>query len=286
MEKGTILYTAGNQYSVGHCLGRGAQGSVYKASRNDGREVAVKLIREVTSDSLGRQHREGWAYQRFPNHFVRLLDWNLDCARPFLVLEFCVHGSAREHITYLSLWHSVTVPLLAQAAKALEELHLHGFLYRDFKPENLLLTEYGLGPWIAKLGDAGLICLPKEFGFAQMTRLAGRGTTEYMAPESRWPGALFTQQAEAFAFGVTAVELLTGVRPSAGMQISSGPSELHSLLTGMIAKDPSLRPSLREARLQLEAASENLRQRNRAIGAVALVALGLIVASAFGKNRQ
>jgi serine/threonine protein kinase len=286
MEKGTTLYTADHQYSVGKCLGRGAQGSVYKAIRGDGLEVAIKLIRDVTSTSLGRQHREGWAFQQFPNHFVRLLDWNLTCARPFLVLEFCIHGSAREHITYLSLCHSVTVPLLAQAARALEALHSQGFLYRDFKPDNLLLTQYGLGPWMAKLGDAGLICLPQELSLAQMTRFAGRGTAEYMAPESRFPGALFTQQAEAFAFGVTAVELLTGVRPSAGMRISSGPSELHSLFTGMIANDPGLRPSLREARLGLEAAGENLRQRNRAIGGVVLVVVGLIVASAFGKNRQ
>jgi serine/threonine protein kinase len=215
-----------------------------------------------------------YAYQQFPDHFVRLVDWNLDCRRPFLVLEYCVHGSAGSQLGYLSFWHSVTVPLLAEAARALEELHRCGYLYRDFKPDNLLLTQYGFGPWVARLGDAGLICSPGEWSYFQMTQLA-RGTPEYMAPELRFLGALFTPEAEAFAFGVSAVELLTGSRPTAGMRISAGPSEIHSLLTDLIAVDPRRRPTLAQVRLQLTAASESLQRRNCTIAGVAL-AIGLV----------
>lgn len=273
MERGTILQTARNQYEIGDCLGRGAQGSVYKASRSDGL-FAIKLLREITPDSRRRQRNELSAYQRFPDHFVRLVDWNLECSRPFLVLEYCVHGSAGSHLGYLSFWHSVTLPLLAQAARALEELHRCGYLYRDFKPDNLLLTQYGFGPWVARLGDAGLICSPGEFRYFQMTQLA-RGTPEYMAPELRFPGALFTQEAEAFGFGVSAVEMLTGSRPTAGMRISAGPSEIHPLLTNLIAADPRMRPTLAQARLQLSATGESLQKRNCTIAGVAL-ALGLV----------
>jgi serine/threonine protein kinase len=284
MDKGTILTTQSNRYEIGQCLGRGAQGSVYQACRSDGASVAIKLVREVTIDSLQRQGTELRAYRDFPNQFVRLLDWSLTCARPFFVLEFCVHGSARNQLGYLSTWHSVTLPLLAQAAGALEELHRHGYLYRDFKPDNLLLTEYGFGPWVAKLGDAGLICLPRQTRLVQVTQFA-RGTPEYLAPELFVPGALYTQKAEAFAFGITAVEMLTGSRPAAGTRVSAGPSEIHALLTNLISRDPSMRPTLHRARLQLETASENLRNRNRAIGAVAVLGLVILAGVAFGKNR-
>src|ERR1700687_4374765 len=277
MERGTILQTARNWYEIRECLGRGAQGSVYKGLRSDGQAVAIKLVRQISADALRRLQTEGWTYQRFDRHFVKLLDWRLDCTRPFLVMEFCKHGSARNQISYLSMWHSVTVPLLGQAAGALEELHKHGFLYRDFKPENLLLNQEGFGSWIAKLGDAGLICALHQLSLPQMTQFA-RGTLEYMAPEALRPGALYTQAAESFAFGVTAHELLNGARPVAGAQVKIGPAEIQPLLTRMIAINPKMRPSLAEARGTLEVASENLRQRTRGVAVVALLALGLVVA--------
>ena len=285
MDKGTILRTAANRYEIGGCLGRGAQGSVYEAFRGDGRRVAIKLVREITADSLRRQRTEGWTYQQFATHFVALLDWNLECRRPFLVLEFCIHGSARSQLNYLSTWHSVLVPVLAQVARSLEELHRHGYLFRDLKPDNILLTQYGFGFWIAKLGDAGLICLPQELSLIQMTNCA-RGTPEYMAPELVRFGALYTREAEAFAFGVTAVELLSGTRPSAGSEVLCGPVELRPLLTNMISADPKTRPSLSETRLKLEIASQNLKERNQALGAVGLVALVLLAAFALGKGKK
>jgi serine/threonine protein kinase len=285
VDKGTILRTAANRYVTGKCLGRGAQGSVYEAFRGDGRKVAVKLVREITADSLRRQRTEGWTYQQFSNQFVALLDWNLEWSRPFLVLEFCIHGSARSQMNYLSTWHSVSVPLIAQMARALEELHKHGYLFRDFKPDNILLTQYGFGSWIAKLGDAGLICLPQELSLIQMTNFA-RGTYEYMAPELLRFGALYTREAEAFAFGVTAAELLSGTRPTAGSEVLCGPVELRPLLTNMISVDPRTRPSLIEARSILEIASQNLKERNQALGAVGLVALVVLAAFAFGKGKK
>src|SRR5438067_2098019 len=283
MERGTILTTANNRYEIAECLGRGTQGSVYKARRQDGFTVAIELVREYTADALRRLQTEGWTYQKFDSRFVKLLDWRLDCARPFLVMEFCKHGSARTQINYLSTWHSVTIPLLAQAAAALEELHKHGLLYRDFKPENLLLTQEGFGPWIARLGDAGLICASNRFSFPQMTQFA-RGTLEYMAPEALRPGASYTASAESFAFGVTAHELLNGTRPAAGSQVAVGPHEIHSLLTRLIAIDPNARPTLAEVRASLEVASGNLRQRNIGI-AVGLVTLVVIAAIGFSGKK-
>lgn len=117
-----------------------------------------------------------------------------------------------------------------------------------------------------------------------MTQLV-RGTSQYIAPELSHPGALYSQAAESFAFGVTAYELLRGTRPMAGTRVSVGPSEVQALLTKMLAINPTARPALAEARAQLVLASENLRQRNRGIAVAALVALGLAVAVGIGKTR-
>ena len=284
MKVGTILRTNTNHYRIVELLGRGAQGSVYKALRQDGLVVAIKLLRVASADALRRFQNEAWTYHRFKNNFVNLLDWSLNTDRPFLVLEFCLHGSARSQINFLKFWHSVTVPLLAQTAAALAELHQYDMLYRDFKPENLLITQDGFGPWKAKLGDAGLICLPPELNLIQTTQLV-RGTPEYMAPELFIPGALYTKQAEAFAFGVTASELLSGIRPKAGAQVLTGPSEVRPLLTALIAEDPTVRPSLNDAHQQLVVVSQRLKERNRSIAVTAIAAIGLIMLSV-GRRRN
>jgi serine/threonine protein kinase len=118
-----------------------------------------------------------------------------------------------------------------------------------------------------------------------MTNFA-RGTPEYMAPELLRFGALYTREAEAFAFGVTAVELLSGQRPTAGMQVSCGPADLRPLLTRMISVNPKNRPSLSEARLTLEFASQNLKERNQALGVITLVSLTLLAIFAIGKGKK
>src|ERR1041384_2581087 len=106
MDKGTILRTAANNYKIGNCLGRGAQGSVYEGFRSDGLKFAIKLIRVITADSLRRQRTEGWVYQQFPNHLVTLVDWNLECSRPFLVWNSAFMA---RHVLNLTIFQRGTV---------------------------------------------------------------------------------------------------------------------------------------------------------------------------------
>ena len=87
---------------------------------------------------------------------------------------------------------------------ALECLHMHSFLYRDVKPENVLMDAQGY----AKLVD---------FGFAKRVPHSGRtytlcGTPDYMAPELVM-GRGYGRGADYWALGVLVYEMITGATP-------------------------------------------------------------------------
>jgi len=95
---------------------------------------------------------------------------------------------------------------LAEIACGLEYLHANGVLYRDLKPENLLLT-----------GD-GHICLT-DFGLAKEGLLCADdrtstfcGTPEYLAPEIL-DGQEYGKPVDWWSFGTLMYEMLTGLPP-------------------------------------------------------------------------
>jgi serine/threonine protein kinase len=281
MENGTIIKSAsGERYVLTGPLGAGATSDVYSALRiRDNVTVAIKFLR--SRDYITQVHfqRELWAYREFHGcpFVVDLLDNDLAAQRPYLVLEFCSYGSARQNLGYLNSNQKMTLALLTHLATSLEVVQQRGCIYRDLKPENLLLTKDGAGNMIMKLGDAGLICLPGEFGQFVATRTPA-GTLPYMAPELFKQGAIYTREAEIFALGVTAHELLTGQRPGAGAMITTGPTETQGLIGRMIAIDPRERPTIADVRAGILQAHKLLVDRDQTVLAIlcgGLLALGI-----------
>lgn len=281
MKDSTVIQSpVGERYVLSGQLGAGATADVHRALRSsDGVSVAVKFLRQGDYASRVRFQRELWAYREFQGSpfVVDLLDSDLSASRPYLVLELCQHGSARQNMSYLNSNHKDTLALLTHLASALEVIQQRGCIYRDLKPDNLLLARDSAGNMVMKLGDAGLICLPGEFGGFVATRTPA-GTLPYMAPELFKNGARYTAEAEIFALGVTAQELLTGVRPAAGALVTSGPYEVRALITRMISADPRQRPSICDVRALLVAAHQNINDREQLVSAVfwgGLLALGI-----------
>ncbi len=287
-DRKIVRSPAGETYIIEEQKGRGATGTVYSARRGrDNRQVAIKFLHNLDYTAFSRFQREAWAYGHFNDcpYIVSLLDHDLSGTPPYLVEEFCVHGSGRDRLSFLRSQPTLTTALLIHVAVALETVHGRGCLYRDLKPDNLLLTAAPSGGYIMKLGDAGLICLPGEYGLPLATRNA-LGTVPYMAPELFRRGAVYTKEAEVFAFGVTACEMLINLRPTAGSLITSGPALLRGLLQRMIAADPALRPTIGEVIAGLQQAREQMERQDKLTATVVGGSLlALLLVALFKKNK-
>jgi serine/threonine protein kinase len=104
------------------------------------------------------------------------LYWTFQTSKElFFVMELCTGGELFYH---LQVKETFTEPqakfYISQVVKAISHLHERGIVYRDLKPENLLVDEHGN----LKLADFGLSKHVKDgqsFSFC--------GSPEYIAPE-------------------------------------------------------------------------------------------------------
>jgi serine/threonine-protein kinase len=128
---------------------------------------------------------------------------------PYLLMEF-IAGSNLKLLIGKS--DDVLAENLSQIvldmALGLEQVHESGFLHLDFKPENIMVTPNAS----VRLIDFDL-SQPKPDEPKKMAH--NPGTPAYMAPEHLQHQAI-DQRADIFAFGTTAYELLTGVKPFPG----------------------------------------------------------------------
>lgn len=137
----------------------------------------------------------------------------------------------------------------AEIVAALEYLHSAGVIYRDLKPENLLLTNEGH----LVMTDFGL---SKEGLHDPDDRTATFcGTPEYLAPEILG-GQGYTKAVDWWSFGTLMFEMLTGLPPfynedvqqmysmimTADLEIPSTMSpEAADLMRKLLERDPQLR---------------------------------------------
>jgi eukaryotic-like serine/threonine-protein kinase len=204
-------------YEMIKVLGRGGMGCVMLArQKTDGRAVAIKtLLPEVAVDekAMKRFVREidVAAMLKHP-HIVEFLDRGTHDGIVYLVTEF-VEGADAAKLAAVNggkLPVAQAVTILSQMLEALGHAHTHGYIHRDIKDQNILVS----GAWpniTAKLTDFGLAKSFTQSGMSGMT-MAGEmaGTVSYMPPEQIRNFRDVKPTSDIYSLGMTGYSLMAG----------------------------------------------------------------------------
>ena len=315
-----MVGTALGAYRIVAKLGEGGMGEVYRARDTKlDRDVAIKvLLPSVAGDAdrLARFAREArlLAALNHPN-IAHIHGFEDASGVGALVMELVEGETLADRLARGALPVDEALPIARQIADALEAAHDQGIVHRDLKPANIKIRDDGT----VKVLDFGLA---KAFEPAtassteptisptlslHMTQAGAiLGTAAYMAPEQA-RGKPVGPRADIWAFGCVLFEMLAGVRPFRGDDVTdtivavlskepewaalpAAAAPVRPLIVRCLKKDLKQRlQAIGEARIQLDelingrppdlpAAPAVTSRRARALGAV----LGAFAAGAAG----
>jgi len=227
-------------------LGQGAYGDVFLAGSDDGRQFAVKLIKNMKDQDKINLDREV-EILRSLDHYALLRFHAYHESRegnpPAIVTEFMSGGSLEQFLNlkkknrFHDRWDLTQKYIVAYGiASGMRSLHRSKILHRDLKPENVLLNE-SLEPKIADFGLSKFV----ESGDA-IQQSGSRGTPLYLAPESI-NGEEYGFPVDVYSFGVMFNAILSGRVPFEELKLT----ETFAIYQKVTSGDrPPLAPQLPE----------------------------------------
>jgi serine/threonine protein kinase len=197
-------------------VARGGMGVVYQAQRDaDNAVVAIKMVLPAVAprpEVMGRFQREMMILQRLTHpHIVRFLDTGESGRLLYFVMEFVDGHSAAEAVKNSGPFAPQRVVTLGcQLLEALAHAHLQGFIHRDVKPGNILITTVE-GREAVKLADFGLARTYQASMMSGLT-ISGQpgGTPGFMPPEQVLDFRSARPSSDQYAAAATIYYLLTG----------------------------------------------------------------------------
>jgi eukaryotic-like serine/threonine-protein kinase len=210
-------------YTLECPIGHGGMGSVWLASRADGRyegRVAIKLMAAAMRAHISAERitREGQILARLSHpNIARLIDAGVTSqGQPYLVLEY-IEGEDIDHwCNSRRLATGQRIGVFLDVLAAVQHAHSQLILHRDLKPSNVLVTREG-GVRLLDFGVGKL--LDSDYTPDPDGNLAGRNTTlfctpAYAAPEQVQSGQVSTTATDVYALGVMLYVLLSGRHPT------------------------------------------------------------------------
>ncbi len=211
-------------YRMEEKLGSGAMATVFRANQLSlDRKVAIKILPRKFSankDFIERFYKEGRAAAQL-NHpnIVQAYDVGRAGEHHYFVMEYVDGSTVHDRLVKDKVFREAeAVEIVMQVTKALQHAHERGFIHRDIKPKNIMLSTSGK----VKLADLGLAraISDKEAAAAE----AGRayGTPYYISPEQIRGEMKIGPEADIYGLGATFYHMVTGRVPYSG----KNPSEV------------------------------------------------------------
>lgn len=222
------------EFSLLKVVGKGSFGKVMQVRKKDtGRIYAMKVLQKaniINRNQVEHTRTERAVLGRIVHPFIVGLNYAFQTPdKLYFVLDYCAGGELFFHLGKEGRFREDRARFYAaQITLALEHLHTMNVIYRDLKPENVLLDHRGN----VRLTDFGL---SKENVF-EVDRGATSfcGTPEYLAPEvldRKGHG----RAVDWWSLGALLYEMLTGLPPFYNKERDK---LFHSILHGTLEFPP------------------------------------------------
>merc|ERR1740116_291690 len=178
--------------------------------QQDGEVYAMKMLRKenvVRRNQVEHTKAERNVLEAVSHPFIVSLHYAFQTPKKlYFVLEYCAGGELFFHLSRAARFTETRAKFyIVELLLAIQYLHGLNIIYRDLKPENVLLSSFGH----VKLTDFGLSKEGVEDNFSAKTMC---GTPEYLAPE------ILNKQGHGkavdwYSLGALLFEMLTGLPP-------------------------------------------------------------------------
>jgi serine/threonine protein kinase len=195
-------------------LGQGGFGAVYRGSLHDGRQVAVKMLKDTKGDGEEFMNEVGSISRTCHVNIVTLTGFCLQGSKRALVYEYTPNGSLERYAFKSDMKDENTLSweklfdVATGTARGLEYLHRGcstPIVHFDIKPHNILLDQ----DFCPKISDFGLAKLCPNKASSAVSIVGARGTVGYIAPEvySKQFGVV-SSKSDVYSYGMMVLEMV------------------------------------------------------------------------------
>ncbi|CAI2368652.1 unnamed protein product [Moneuplotes crassus] len=257
IDKRSSTYKAASleSFNTLKVIGRGSYGKVFMVEeKTTGKVFAMKVLKKgAITDERGKERvlTERDIIMQIRHPYIVTLHYSFQTKKKlFFILDFLNGGDLYTHIMNYGKFNENRARFYtAELVLAINHLHKKGIVYRDLKPQNIMLDSEGH----IKLTDFGL----SKADFSQDQSHTICGTIKYIAPETI-SGMSYNHTVDWWSMGIILYRMLTGKLPYPTnknsevrvyivhnkIQVSKKriPDETaRSFILGLLERDPTMR---------------------------------------------